>query len=166
MAQLMKPINHKLTKSNAMKNSILIMALILISFGAKAVAGEKSTSYVKTDKEVYIGEDLKVGLFNTKVISLDGTVTKVPNRDVVAYMHNSRMFEYLPVTDKSNNTTSLVKMEYITTRGGLNLYRQCCYENDATKFDFYIYKSGEFHLYVDKKNAPTTLPFFGIRVVS
>ncbi len=149
-----------------MKNSILIVALILISFGAKAITGEKSSSYVKTDKEVYIGEDLKIGLFNTKVIAADGTVTKISNQDVVAYMHNSRLFEYLPVVNEDNKTTSLVKMELITTRGGLNLYRFCCYEHTLNSYDLYIYKDGKFHLKIDKKNALTTLPFFGIRAIS
>jgi hypothetical protein len=148
-----------------MKNSILFLALILICFGVKAVAGEKTISYVKTSNEVYFGQDLKMGLFNTRIITEDGTVTKIPNRDVTAYMHNSKLFEYLPVVCEENDTTCYAMMEYMTTKSGLNLYRHSSYESKDTRYVFYVYKDGKFHLRIDQKNAPTVLPFFGIKVV-
>ena len=148
-----------------MKNSILFVVFILLCFGVNAMAGEKSVSYVKTDSEVYIGQDLKIGLFNAKVISLDGTVTKVPKSDIVAYMHNSQLIEVLPIIDENNDTVEYAKMEYVTSKGGLNLYRYCCYETLAAQYEFYVYKEGKFHLRINCKNAPTVLPFFGIKVI-
>ena len=145
-----------------MKKSLIIMALLLVCFVAGAIAGGESTSYVKTGDHVYFGQNLKKGLFNTKIISSDGTVTKISNRDVVAYMHNSRLFEYLPVIGESNNIMSHSMMEYVTTKSGLNLYRYDCPSGLETKSCYFIFKDGKFYLRVDPKNALTVLPFFGI----
>ncbi len=110
-----------------MKNLIAILAFILISFGVEAMVGEKSVSYVKTGNDVYFGQDLKMGLFNFKVIDSEGTVTKIPNRDVVAYTYDSRLFEYLPVVGKTNETIGYAMMEYVTQKSGLNLYCYCSF---------------------------------------
>jgi hypothetical protein len=148
-----------------MRSSIIIAALFLLGFGVKVMAGGETISYVKTGSNVYFGEELKMGLFNTKIISSDGTVSKIPNRDVVAYMHDSRLFEYLPVVCETNDTTCFAMMEYITSRSGLNLYRYSFYADKDLKYQFFIFKEGKFHLLIDQKNAKTTLPFFRIRVV-
>jgi hypothetical protein len=148
-----------------MKKPLFILALILISFGAKAMIGDNSISYVKTGSEVYFGQDLKIGFFNYKLLNSDGTVKKIPVREVVAYTHNSQHFDYLPVVNKSNVVTGYAMMEYVTQRNGLNLYRRCCIDEKSTRYDYYIFKNGEFHLKIDQENAKTTLPFFGIKVV-
>jgi len=148
-----------------MKKSLFILALILISFGAKAMVGENSISYVKTGSDVYFGQNLKIGLFNYKLFDSDGTVKKIPAREVVAYTHNSQHFEYLPIVNKSNTVSGYAMMEYITQRNGLNLYRRCCLDEKNERFDYYVFKNGEFYLKVDQENAKTTLPFFGIKLV-
>jgi len=148
-----------------MKKSLFILALFLISFGAKAMVSDNSISYVKTGSEVYFGQDLKIGLFNYKLIISDGTVKKIPVREVVAYTHNSQHFEYLPVVNKLNVVSGYAMMEYVTQRNGLNLYRRCCLDEKKEKYDFYVFKNGEFYLKVDQENAKTTLPFFGIKLV-
>jgi hypothetical protein len=129
------------------------------------MAGGETTSYVKTGNNVYFGQDVKMGLFNSKIIASDGTVTKIPKRDVVAYMHDSRLFEYLPVVCETNDTVCFAMMEYLTSRSGLNLYRYCCYADKNPKYEYYLFKEGKFHLRIDQKNAKTTLPFFGLKVV-
>ena len=138
------------------------MALLLLCFVAGAIPGGESTSYIKTGDQVYFGQNLKRGLFNTKIISSDGTVTKIPNHDVVAYMHDSRLFEYLPVIGESNNILCYSMMEYITTKAGLRLYHYECPYGTETKSCFFVFKDGKFYLRVDPKNALTVLPFFGI----
>jgi len=148
-----------------MKSTILIFVLILAGLGLKAGNEGKIVSYVKTDNNVYFGQDVKMGLFNTKVIALDGTVTKVPYRDVVAYMDDSRLYEYLPVVCEKNDTSCYAMMEYVTTRSNLNLYRYPSYKSGEKRFVYYIFKGGQFHLRIDQKNAKTALPFFGIKVV-
>ena len=148
-----------------MKKSLIILALFLISIGAKAMVSENSISYVRTGSEVYFGHDLKIGFFNYKLIDSDGTVKKIPAREVVAYTHNSQHFEYLPLVNKSNVVSGYTMMEYITQRNGLNLYRRCCLDEKNESYDYYVFKNGEFYLKVDQENAKTTLPFFGIKVV-
>lgn len=148
-----------------MKRSILFIALVLAAIGVNASNEGKTISYVKTDSKVYFGEDVKLGLFNTKIVSLDGTVTKIPYRDVVSYMDDSRLFENLPVVCENNDTTCYAMMEYITTKSGLNLYRYECNKEKTPRCEYYVFKGGKFHLRIDQKNARTVLPFFGIRVV-
>ncbi len=145
-----------------MKNSLLIIALLLLSFGANAIVGGESTSYIKTGDKVYFGQDLKKGLLNTRITSSDGTVTKISNRDIVAYMHDSRLFEYLPVICESNDILCYGMMEYITTKSGLRLYRYDFFNGMDTKPYYFIFRDGKFYLRIDSKNAKTVLPFFGI----
>jgi hypothetical protein len=145
-----------------MKRSILVVALFLAVIGLKANTGGESTSYVRTDNKVYFGQDVKIGLFNTKIVSSDGTVTKIPDRDVRAYMSNSSLFEYLPVVCEKNEILSYTLMKYVTTRSGLNVYRYINYDNKESTFSYYVFKEGNFYVGIDNKNAKTTLPFFGI----
>jgi hypothetical protein len=146
-----------------MKSLILVFVLFLYSYGINAMSDGKNVSYVKTSDKIYIGTDLKMGLFNTKVISSDGTVTKIPYRDIEAYMDGSRLFEYLPVVNQSNDTTSYEMMEYLTTRAGLRLYRCGNYDDKETQYDYFVFKGGKFHLRLNQTNAKTTLDFFGVK---
>ena len=148
-----------------MKKSIVIIALLLLSIGVKAITDGNDLSYIKTGNNVYFGQDLKIGLFTSKIISSDGTVTKISNRDVVAYMHDSRLFEYLPVISESNDILCYAMMEYITTRSGLRLYRYSCFDEKDTKCYYFVFKDGKYYLRIDQRNALTTLPFFGINDV-
>jgi|APDOM4702015023_1054809.scaffolds.fasta_scaffold84868_1 hypothetical protein len=148
-----------------MKKSIAIIVLILLSFGINAMAGGKSTSYVKAGGKVYFGQDLKMGLFNMKIISDDGNTVKIPNRDVEAYMHDSRLFERLPVICENNDTLCFALMEYITSRSGLKLYRYCCYETNEPRYGYYVFNNGRLYLRIDPKNALTALPFFGVDIM-
>jgi len=148
-----------------MKTTIAIITFILIGFAVKAMPGDESISYVKAGDKVYFGEDLKVGLFNTKVITTDGTAIKIPNRDVKSYMHDSKLFELLPSIGENRKPNGYKLMEYITSRSGLKLYRSNCYDGKDTWNDYLVYKDGQFYLRIDQENASSTLPFFGIEVL-
>lgn len=148
-----------------MKKSLAIFAIFLIGFGIIATAETSPFSYVKTDNAVYYGSDLKMGLFNMKIISSDGSVVKIPNQQVKAYQHNSRLFEYLPILCEKKDTICFSMMEYLTTRSGLKLYRCCSHEQKETKYDFYVFKDNKFYLSINKQNAKAILPFFGIEVI-
>lgn len=148
-----------------MKKFTLITALILLFAATQVLAGGESVSYVKTNGKVYFGQDLKRGLFNTKIISTDGTVLRIPNTKVVAYMHDSKLFEYLPVVCEDNDTICFAMMEYITSRSGLKLYRYSCYDNKDTTYGYFVFKDNKFYLSITKENAASTLPFFGIAAI-
>lgn len=148
-----------------MKTTIAIITFILIGFGVKAMPGDKSISYVIAGDKVYFGENLKVGMFNTKIIATDGTVIKIPNRDVKSYMHDSKLFESLPAIGENRKPKGHKMMQYITARSGLKLYRSNCVDSKGSWNEYLVFKDGRYYLRIDQENATSTLPFFGIAVL-
>jgi hypothetical protein len=146
-----------------MKKSFVFTALLMLGIGAKAIAGGDNISYVKTSDRVYFGQDIRVGLFNSKIISSDGTVTKVPRNKITAYMDGTRLFEYLPVMDDNNQVICNAMMEYITSRSGLRLYRYDSFDGLKDQSYYFLFKDGTYYLRVNQANALTVLPFFGIK---
>ena len=171
----MNQIFIKNQEDKAMKKSVLIVMIIMMAFGLKLFAGE-DISYVKAGDKTYLGTEVKVGLFNTKIFTLEGTIVKVPNTKVDAYMHNNHLFERLPVVCQNNVVQCLALMEYVTSRSGLRLYRYSSIYADSDPwmnkfeiaklhYDYYVFKDGAFYLLIDEKNATTSLPFFGVKVI-
>lgn len=154
-----------------MKHSIVIIAFLmlialqLLSVVVKATTGGEGISYIKTRKALYFGQDLKIGLFNSKIISSDGIVTKISKRDIVGYMHDSRIFEYLPVMSESNDFLCYAMMELKSTRSGYKLYQYTCYDEKNIKCYYFVFKDSKYCLRVDQRNAMTVLPFFGFKNV-
>jgi len=144
-----------------MKKSLVITALFLIGLYANVMAGSEPACYVKTAEDVYFGQKLKIGLLKTKIISEDGKIVKVPNKEVLSYTNGSRLFELLPLVDNDPETPELVFMECITSRSGHKLY---CYENNtnrnATK-EYFVYRDGKLHVRINQTNAASILRFFG-----
>jgi hypothetical protein len=145
-----------------MKTKITIIILFLLGFGVRLMAGGEDISYVKTGSKIYFGTKIKIGLFNTRIISPDGSIALVHNQDIVAYTHNSKQFELLPIVSESNKIVGYGMMEYIATRSGLKLYRYCCYDQAISQYAYFVFKDGKLYLRIDKDNALSTLPFFGI----
>ena len=157
-----------------MKKSVLIVMMIMMAFGLKLFAGE-DVSYVKAGGKTYLGTEVKIGLNNTKITTLSGTIVKISNKKVDAYMHDSRLFERLPVVCKNNAVQCLALMEYVTSRSGMRLYRYTCAVDDCdplmiksakaqVHYVYYVFKDGAFYLRINAKNAATALPFFGVNV--
>ena len=146
-----------------MKNTILISVLLLLCAGAQAFTGSKDISYLKTRDTVYFGQDLKIGLFNSKIISADGSTVKISNRDITGYLHDSQIFDYLPVIIESNEILCYTMMQLITARSGLSLYRYNCYDENNIKSSYFVFKDSKFYLRIDQRNALSVLPFFGIK---
>jgi len=145
-----------------MKKSLVIAALFLVGIYANVVAGSKPACYVKTAEDVYFGHKLKIGLLNTKIISEEGKIVKVPNKKVLSYTNGSRLFELLPLADNNTETSELVLMECITSRSGLKLY---CYENNLDRTavkEYFVFSDGQLHIRIDQSNAANVLSFFGI----
>lgn len=148
-----------------MKKSVLTIALILICFGIKAVAGNPDVCYVKTADKVYFGQNIKMGFINTKVISADGTITKVKNNDIKSYMHDNRLFELMPLICEKGDTLCYDFMERMSSRSGLNLYRyKCCLDCDV-RYAYFVFKDDKLYLRVNQMNAESILPFFGVKYV-
>jgi hypothetical protein len=149
-----------------MKRSIVFTALILICFGIKAIAAGPDICYVKTADKVYFGNDVKKGMVYTKIISSDGTITKVANNEIKSYMHEGKRFDLLPLTcPDTRDTLCFAFMEYLTSKSGLKLYRyECCELRDHVMV-YFVYKDDKLYLGVNHNNAESVLPFFGIKNV-
>ena len=148
-----------------MKTKSAIIILLLAGFGIRLMAGGANISYVKTGSNVYFGEDIRMGLFNTKVFSPDGSIALVHNRDIVAYMHDSKLFELMPLVGENNENLGYARMEYVTSRSGLKLYRYCSHDEKTPQQAYFVYKNGKLHLRITPDNALSTLPYFGIKVL-
>jgi hypothetical protein len=147
-----------------MKRSILMTALILICFGIKAIAAGPDVCYVKTADKVIFGKDVKKGMVYTKIISSDGTITKVANNEIKSYMHEGKRFDLLPlICPDTKDTLCYAFMEYMTSKSGLKLYRyECCELRDHIMV-YMVYKDEKLYLRVTPYNAESILPFFGIK---
>jgi hypothetical protein len=159
-----------------MKKSILFIMFIMTAFVFKALATEK-VCYVTAEGKTYFGQDLKQGLFKTKIVSADGKVFKVRNHDISAYSDGKHQYEKLPVICENNDTVCMALMEYLTSRDGLKLYRYTSYSEDIDlptntyrkaheHYGYFVFKDGKFYLRIDEKNASAAFPFFGIDVIS
>ena len=155
-----------------MKNSILIIALILICFGIKAIASEPDLCYVKTADKVYFGTDIKMGLLHTRIVLPDGTFAEVDNRDITAYKDHNKLCLLMPVICNNSDTLCFELMEYVTTKNGYLVYKYCCSrdtEDDrlttcAKKNYFFVFKDGKFYRRIDEEQTEA-LAAFGIKVI-
>jgi hypothetical protein len=145
-----------------MKKSILFTTVILISLGLNVLADSNPACYLKTGEKVYFGQKLKIGLISTKIISDDGTVIKVPNKNVKSYMDGTRLFELLPVVGVNYDTTGFALMEFVTSRNRLKLYSYYNQKVDPSIKEFYVFKDDMLFLKLNQTNTASVLSFFGI----
>jgi len=145
-----------------MVRSIALFALVLVFFGIRAYAGEPAC-YVKAGDKVYFGQDIKLGVIHTRIISPDGTVIKVHNRDIKAYMHDNRLFQVMPVICGKNDTVCQAMMEFLAVKSGLSLYRYDC-PNHCDVY-FFVFKDGKFYQRIDQEQAQAELARFGVKVI-
>ena len=149
-----------------MKKILMFIALILICFGIKAQSEKADICYVKTGDHVYFGQDLKIGIIQTRIILADGTVEKVKNRDVKAFMHDGKLYELMPVICAKHDTVCLALMEFIASKSGMKLYRYYCTRDENNpRYIYFVFKDGKFYSRVeDAESAKEVLPKFGIKV--
>lgn len=152
-----------------MKKLIVFVAMILISFGIKAIAGNDNDCYLKTGDTFYVGTDLKMGPIHTKIIFADGSFVKVNNRDITAYRHHNKAFMKMPVICDNTDTVCMAMMQYIKYTSGYSVFRYCCsMEEDRLSFAkknyFFVYKDGKFYRRIDEDQTEA-LKAFGIKVI-
>jgi hypothetical protein len=147
-----------------MKKSILIAAILLFGLYTNVIAGVSPGCYVKSDDKIYFGQKLRFGLTTVRVLSDNGSIVKVPIKEVDSYKQGNRYFELRPTVNSNFETEGNAMMELLKTKGDLKLYR--CLKKDvgAPVYDYYVFKKERFHLLLDKDNAATVLSFFGIEV--
>jgi hypothetical protein len=148
-----------------MKKVILLVLSIMVLYGLNAVAGE-SIGYVKTEGNVYFGQNVKVGISKTRITATDGTVVKIPNRKVKAYMQDSHLFELMPVSYNSDASVKMDLLEKITLKDGLALYRSTAKKTGDSGIVYFVYQEGKLYLKCNELNTETVLQFFGINKAS
>ncbi|MEI8048459.1 MAG: hypothetical protein WCI92_13835 [Bacteroidota bacterium] len=149
---------------------ILVMSVLILK------AGPEVNGYVTVDGKTYFCESVKSGLKYMNLTMADKTIMKVPFNKVDAYSCNGRLFERLPVKCKWAPANCTALMEYVTTRGGLRLYKyckvqehgefyDCSFQSAHAEYEFFVFKDGKFYLHVTQENAESVLPFFGIPTI-
>lgn len=145
-----------------MKRSIVILVLMFLCFGLNSMAAkDEPDCFLKTKDKVYFGNDIKIGLANTRIFLSDGTVAVVKTHDITNYRHHDKMYMLLPVICDNNDTLCMAMMRYITSRAGLNIFQYCCPQDDDV---FFEYKEGKFYRRLDADKAKTELTAMGLKV--
>ena len=144
-----------------MKKTILFIAFMLICFGIRTMAGNEEDCYVKVGDKVYVGQDIKIGPIHTKIISTDGSVSKIDNNEITAYRHHDKVYMLLPVICEYNDTLCMAMMQYIRTKGEFNVFKYCCPQNGDL---FFVYKDAKFYRRINSTNAQEELAFYDVKV--
>lgn len=147
-----------------MKKLAVLITMVFICLVMKAQQN-KDVCYVNTVDKVYFGQDVKVGLNHTRIISDDGTVAKIDNHDVKSYSHEGRFYELLPVVCEFGDTTCFALMQYVSSNSGMKLYRYNCPDPQKPCFNYFVFKNGKFYSRMDENNASETLKLFGIKAI-
>jgi len=152
-----------------MKKTILIIALMMICFGLKAIAGNDENCYVKTRDNTFVGADIKIGLNHTRLVQSDGAYREFKNREVIAYRHHNKLYMMMPVVCNNTDTLCMAMMEYITSKSGCIVYKYSCSKEedrltDANKNYFFVYKDGKYYCRIDEDQTEA-LKAFGIIVI-
>lgn len=154
------------------------LSLFLILFISVLIlkAGGEATSYVTVNGKTYFCQTVRSGLLNMNLKMADGSIMKVPLKNVDSYSCNGCLFERLPVKCKWAPANCTALMEYVTSRNGFRLYKYCEYRECGDLYngnykkahlqsEYFIFKDGKFHLHVTPDNAESVLSFFSIKAI-
>ena len=153
-----------------MKKLFVLFTLVVFVL---SVSAANYLDYVVIGDKTYFSEDVRVGFNNIRISTENGLMLKAPLNHVETYMVDGKLCERLPLICNDGSVRCTALMELVTVKNGLRLYK--CYQNvgnrdlgccfyDEMKLEcmFFVYKDGELYLRVDKKNAQTVFPFFGV----
>jgi len=156
-----------------MKTSLIIIALVMLLTDVPAES--TGDDYVVADGVTYICQTMRTGLANTRIMTNEGSIVKVPNSSVQAYQVNGQQFELLPLVDRRGDTIDYAFMEFIAINNDSRLYRYCsnCCKYDPLNgeiaplnrvFRYYVLRNGRVQLLADEKEKGKTLSTFNVTV--
>jgi hypothetical protein len=156
-----------------MKTSLIIIALVMLLTDVPAES--TGDDYVVADGVTYICQTMRTGLANTRIMTNEGGIVKVPNSSVQAYQLNGQQFELLPLVDRRGDTIDYAFMEFIAINNDSRLYRYCsnCCKYDPLNgeiaplnrvFRYYVLRNGRVKLLADEKEKGKTLSTFNVTV--
>ena len=153
-----------------MKKLFVLFTLALFVLSASAA---NYLDYVVIGDKTYFSEDVRVGFNNIRISTENGLTLKAPLKKVETYMAKGKLCERLPLVCNDGSVRCTALMELVASKNGLRLYKCCpnasnrdlgCCFYDEMKIEamFFVYKDGELYLRVNKRNAETVFPFFGV----
>jgi len=160
-------------KGQVMKTLWIIIALI---FGPLVLKAESDRGgYVVADGITYLCQGMRTGFANTRIITAEGQLVKVPNSSVKAYRIDGRQFEIMPLLNLSGDTLDMAFMELISMRDGKRLYRYC---SNCSKYDplsgeiapinfvyrYYVLSDGQLRLFSDAEI--NNLGWFKVKIIN
>jgi hypothetical protein len=158
-----------------MKTSLIIITLALLSTGA--MAESSGDGFIVADGVTYFCQTIRTGLANTRIMTMDGSIVKVPNNSVQAYRLNGHQFELLPLVDRQGDTIDYAFMEFIATGNNSRLYRYCsnCRKYDPLNgeiapinfiYRYYVLRNGHLELLTNENMAVEILSCFNVKVIN
>lgn len=157
-----------------MKTPMILCWLLIYS--ALAFAENTGDDFVVADGATYLCHEMRMGFINTRIVTTEGEVVKVPNYKVEAYRVNGHQFELLPLINYNGDTVDRAFMEFICTRDGNRLYRYC---SNCSKYDplngqiaplnrvyrYYIMRNGQMKLLTEKDENSKFMSYFRVSVL-
>jgi len=156
-----------------MKTLWIIIALV---FGPLVLKAESDRGdYVVADGITYVCQAMRTGFANTRIITPEGQLVKVPNSSIKAYRIAGRQFEIMPLLNLSGDTLDMAFMELISTLDGKRLYRYC---SNCSKYDplsgviapinfvyrYYVLSDGQLRLFTDAEI--NNLGWFKVKIIN
>ncbi|MHC1777046.1 MAG: hypothetical protein AB9834_16720 [Lentimicrobium sp.] len=156
-----------------MKTSLNIIFLVLLSTGV--LAESMGDGFVVADGVTYYCKTVRTGLLNTKIVTNDGHIVKVPNNSVQAYRMNGHQFELMPLVDRGGDTIDYAFMEFIALNNDSRLYRYCsnCRNYDPLNgeiaplnpvYRYYVLSNGRLKLLTNDDETGKILACFNVKV--
>jgi hypothetical protein len=160
-------------EDKTMKNLILTIGALMIATATMA-ANLESTYFVKNTGELTNCKKIHFRANDIKVVYENGTEVFIPKNEVKAIHLNDVYYEKLPVYVNNEKTDKEEFMQFVTTRGGLKLFKYSANVSKANgskgfnvsgyTMDYYVvYKGDQLWVEVTDVNYPTLFAFFGIK---
>jgi hypothetical protein len=152
----------------------IILTLVAMSVVFSINAGEvKSSYYINNTGETMNCKKIQFRSNSIRVVLENGEKALIDKDNIKAIRVKGDYFEKLPVYIENKNTGKEEFMQFVTTRGGLKLYRykvNISDYNGLKSFNlkgsvaecYVVFKGDQFHVAVTDANYPTLFSFFGL----
>jgi hypothetical protein len=155
-----------------MKTLAFIISICLLSL--TGYSKDKPYNYYwSSNHQLSFFKKIRLNNGSIKVRLENGKKVEVPVTDVTTYRYHGKTYEKLPVFVDNKYDHKCAFMQFVSTRGGLRLFKYTTWENpqgndgsnlDVVKVDHYtVYNGNQFWVSVDQRNYKTIMDFFGVR---
>jgi hypothetical protein len=156
------------------KIMFIILVGMLVNLSALANKNLKADYYILVSGEMNNCKSIHFRTNDIKAVLENDEELFISKSQIKAIKANGKYYEKLPVYINNKPTDQQKFMEFITTRGGLKLYK---YTDDMNRdsrlkgfnlngfqMDYYVvFKGDQYWVEITDKNYPTMFDFFGIK---